>query len=248
MPPTIIITAAGRSQRFKDIGINQEKYMLQIQDQTMFDFALTSLSEFFDSQFIFILHKKHNGGEFVDKHCDFLGISDYELVEINEYTDGQATTALEADDKINAQESIAIFNIDTYITKGTLGPDAIRGDGYIPVFSAKGDRWSFVRTDAEDQAIEVSEKEKISDLATIGFYYFDEWELYKMAYQEASNSVKQAYGEKYVAPLYNILIDHGHSIYTDKIPADHVHVLGTPEDICKFYDRFPAEYEVDGLD
>jgi len=43
----VIISMAGNGSRFKQAGINEEKYKLQIKEQTMFEYALESLRAFF---------------------------------------------------------------------------------------------------------------------------------------------------------------------------------------------------------
>lgn len=42
----VIISMAGNGSRFKQAGINEEKYKLQIKEQTMFEYALESLRAF----------------------------------------------------------------------------------------------------------------------------------------------------------------------------------------------------------
>ena len=41
-------------------------------------------------------------------------------------------------------------------------------------------------------------------------------------------------GEKYVAPLYNYLLEKGGEIFIADIPSERVHVLGTPEELEEF--------------
>ena len=48
----------------------------------------------------------------------------------------------------------------------------ICGDGFIPCFKAEGTHWSFVKLNDTGKAVEVREKERISDNCTIGLYYF----------------------------------------------------------------------------
>jgi len=142
--------------------------------------------------------------------------------------------ALTANKYLDPDDAVVIYNIDTYIKERELTPDAISGDGFIPVFTAPGERWSFVRTNDADRITQVSEKEKISDLATVGFYYFDRWSNLVKAYEHSAQQVESEYGETYVAPLYNYLIDQGRTIPTYELDRDAVHVLGTPDDLRQF--------------
>ncbi|RQG93046.1 hypothetical protein EA462_02205 [Natrarchaeobius halalkaliphilus] len=229
---------AGKGSRFKDAGISCPKHEVIVDDRPMFDWAMQSLKSFYDDEFVFITQAADSPSEFLAERCETLGIDRYEEVTLTEYTDGQASTALAADDSINDSQSVAIFNIDTYVEEGKLSPEIIKGDGFIPVFETTGERWSFVKEDSKGNVVSVSEKEKISDLATVGFYYFDQWSYFADAYAEIASETKSKYGETYVAPLYNSLIDSGESVETHCLDESAVHVLGTPQDLCSFYPEF----------
>ena len=41
-------------------------------------------------------------------------------------------------------------------------------------------------------------------------------------------------GEKYIAPMYNYLIQKGGEVYISVVPTEAVHVLGTPEEVKAF--------------
>ncbi|MDS0475697.1 glycosyltransferase family 2 protein [Natrinema sp. 1APR25-10V2] len=234
---------AGKGSRFQDIGISVPKHEILVKEQPMFDWAMQSLKPFFDSEFIFVTQSRHSTTSFLEEACDRLGISSFQEVSLDKYTSGQAATAFAANHLINDSESVIIYNIDTYVEEGQITPDDITGDGFIPIFETLGERWSFVRKDEDGNVIEVSEKEKISDQATVGFYYFGEWSFFVDAYETTASSVESEYGETYVAPLYNHLIKAGRKVQPHQIDSKSVHVLGTPDDLHKFDSDFdPKDY------
>lgn len=234
----VVITMAGRGTRFQEVGVTKPKHEIMVKGEPMFNWAMRSLEAFFDEEFIFVTQSDHNATPFLESACKHLGIERYEEHTLNEYTNGQAQTALTANKYLAPGDSVAVYNIDTYIQQRELTPDAISGDGFIPVFTASGERWSFVRTNDADHITQVSEKEKISDLATVGFYYFDRWSDFVEAYEHSAQQVESEYGETYVAPLYNYLIDQGQTILPYELDRDAVHVLGTPDDLRQFYPGF----------
>jgi len=234
----VVITMAGEGTRFIKAGFSTPKHMIKIGKTTIFNFAISSLKDFFDEPFIFIAQKKHKSEDFIREECRDLGITNFKILQISETTDGQATTAYLADSLIDDSEPVIIYNIDTYVEEGELLKKDIRGDGFIPVFCAEGDKWSFVKVNDKGYVTAVAEKKRISELATIGFYYFDRWEYFKEAYTEYSAIIKNKYHEKYVAPLYEWMIKKGMKIQIKEINAKKVHVLGTPEDVLKFYPSF----------
>lgn len=234
----LLITMAGKGTRFRDAGVSLPKHEIPVKDRPMFDWAMESLQDFFEKEFTFITQSSHETGDFLASACERLGIHDYREVKLNQYTSGQAATAMEADDVIADSEAVAIYNIDTYVEPVEFGPESTSDDGCIPVFKAPGERWSFIQENADGYVKRVSEKEKISDLATVGFYYFDRWSFFTSAYRTASSDVEAEYGERYVAPIYNQLIRDGRSVTTQHIDADAVHVLGTPDDLKEFDPEF----------
>lgn len=234
---------AGKGSRFKDIGISDPKHEIVVDERPMFDWAMQSLNAFLNEEFIFVTQSSHSAGEFLTDACDRLGISTYQEIVLEKYTNGQAATALAADRLIDDSEPVIIYNIDTYIERGEITPDIISGDGFIPTFNASGNRWSFVREDNNGAVQEVSEKEKISDQATAGFYYFSQWSYFVDAYKSTAATVESEFGEKYVAPLYNHLVENGRSVQTHQIDSDAIHVLGTPGDLREFYPGFDIEIQ-----
>lgn len=238
----VIISMAGAGSRFRQAGIDKEKYKLQIKDRTMFEYALESLRTFFDHEFIFITREEHDARGFINEKCAVLGIETYEIVELDELTSGQATTALKAAPYVTQDATVIIYNIDTYVDGGHLSPGVLDGEGCIPVFQTEGGSWSFVQVDESGLATQVAEKEPISNLASLGLYHFDKFELFEDALDQRGSQVKAEYGEHYVAPLYNWLIAKGYSVTTSTIPQSDIHILGTPDDVLKFDPGFAARY------
>ncbi len=232
----VIITMAGEGTRFKNIGFTVPKHEIVVRGKTLFEWSMLSLKNFFDKRFIFIARESHNPGKFIAEECAKIGITNYEIVPINILTDGQATTALFAEQYIqNKDDEIIIYNIDTYVEPEQIHPRMIRGDGWVPAFEAEGTRWSFVRFDEGKRVTHIVEKERISSYGTIGLYYFKSWKLYTHCH---ATFPFPAGKEKYIAPLYNVLLDEKREIYTDIIHPTTVHILGTPEDIQQFAPEF----------
>ncbi|WP_404427561.1 hypothetical protein LG296_04785 [Ureibacillus chungkukjangi] len=232
----IIITMAGNGSRFTKIGINKPKYKILARGKTLFEWSMLSLSDFFNVEFLFIIRLEHYDEEFLKNKCRLLGIKNYKFILINKVTDGQATTALYADNYITDNEECIIYNIDTYVKENLiLKKDFNLGVvGYIPAIKAHGDKWSFVKIDNQFRVTKIAEKIPISNNATIGFYYFKEWNIFKDAYNLNKDKVKNKYNEIYIAPLYESLLEKGDKVITKIIPSNDVYILGTPEEVELF--------------
>lgn len=238
----IVITMGGLGSRFRKMGYTVPKYMIEAKGKTLFEWSLISLEGFRADadKFIFIAMKDEQADAeaFINNEVKKLGIENYEIILLDHLTDGQATTALLADKYWNPQNALLIYNIDTYVEAGEMKSADLKGDGFIPCFKAEGDHWSFVRLNEAGQVAEIREKQRISDNCTLGAYYFKTCKLYSDLYNEYySGDAELVNGEKYVAPLYDYLLKKGGEIYISDIPANKVHVLGTPEELNSFIEE-----------
>jgi dTDP-glucose pyrophosphorylase len=244
----IIITMAGLGKRFRDAGYNVPKYRIMAHGKTLFTWSMLSLLNFWraGARAVFVVQRADNAKEFIEAEAKALGISSVSFVEIDGLTDGQATSALLAKDFIsNPDEPMAVYNIDTFVHPDHLLPSDIRGDGWIPCFPGEGSAWSFARVDADGWAMEVREKQRISDWATIGFYYFSSFKLYSDIYSDFFGSgTGLEKGERYIAPMYNHLIAQKKPVAIMKLPAQALIPLGTPAELSAFLDSTPPHLEI----
>jgi hypothetical protein len=238
----VVITMAGAGSRFAQAGYILPKYQIVARDRTLFAWSMQSLRSFINEGCPFYFIARCERGEsqgirtFLARECVPLGIANYEVMTIDSLTDGQATTALLAR-RIwpDASSPVAIYNIDTYVAPSAMDIHDIRGAGWIPCFEGEGDKWSFAAADSDGRVTEVREKQRISPNATLGLYWFDSFDRYEDAYRRYySNPTKLEARERYIAPLYNQLIEDGARVYMQLVTADEVFPLGTPEDVRLF--------------
>ena len=233
----ILITMAGDGSRFRKIGFSSPKHMIEVKGRSLFSWSLSSFENFFENDFVFITRAEHKTIPFIEKECAELGIQRFGCLELSAPTAGQAETAMLAQRLIQRpNEPIIIYNIDTYVEPAALRPEMIRGDGWVPVFEAQGERWSFCSFDETGLVNGIAEKRRISNYATIGLYYFKSFELFSDCYHSYDFG---GYPERFVAPMYEVLLRDGkRRVYSDVIAQSAVHVLGTPEDVREFYPAF----------
>ena len=235
----IVITMGGLGSRFRKMGYNVPKYMIEAKGKSLFEWSMISLGGYKKdvAQYVFIAMEDASCDveAFISEKCQKLGITDYHVILLNYLTDGQATTAMKAEQYWNPDHALLIYNIDTYVEAGEMNSEELHGDGFIPCFQADGDHWSFVRLDEAGKVVEIKEKQRISNYCTLGAYYFKTCSLYKQLYDEYYSKTRELVnGEKYVAPLYDYLLSKGGEIYISDIAPERVHVLGTPEELQAF--------------
>ena len=227
----IIITAAGNGSRFSQIGVKVPKYKIIANEKPLFYWSVYSLKNFFDFEFIFIFRREIYDEKFIEKWNKKMGIKKYQIVLIDELTDGQATTTMFADKYIDNQEGVMIYNIDTSIIPESMDENMISYDGTIVVAQAPGKHWSFAKLGNDGFVSEVSEKVKISQYASIGPYYFAKWEDFKWVWNNFREDIKKQYKEAYICPMYKYLIDKGQKITIFEIGMNDYTCLGTPKEI-----------------
>ena len=236
----IIITMAGLGSRFRKVGYNCPKYMIEAKGKTLFEWSMDSLIDYNPhvSRYIFVVRKEDDSEGFIHEKMRKYGINNIDVIGIDYLTDGQATTCMLAIPYCKPDESIMVYNIDTYVEPYEMKYADISGNGHIPCFHADGDHWSFAKLDEKGNVVKVREKVRISDNCTLGAYYFSSAELYQQLYGEYySDDSKLEKNEKYIAPLYNYMIEKKMKVTISIVDAEKVHVLGTPEELAVFLEN-----------
>lgn len=232
---TIVIPMAGLSSRFTKAGFTLPKYMLYVKNKSLFRLAVESFEKHFDSvRFVFIARDVFDTERFIKEECELLGIKDFSVVMLDQPTRGQAETVIKGVEGagIKNDESILIFNIDTF-RPGFVFPEGIKDwDGYLEVFEGSGANWSYAKTESADstRVVETAEKREISTHCSTGIYYFKKAKEFVEAYNENLGNPIKGVPELYVAPLYNFLIRDGKSIHINIIPRDAVIFCGVPQE------------------
>lgn len=235
----IVVTMAGRGSRFRDAGYTVPKYEIVAHGRSLFDWSMLSLQRFLaqPARVIFVCLAENRSGDYVRARSAALGLTDVHVLELDDVTDGQATSAWLSRGLWHADAPLLLYNIDTFVEPHVLDPAAIRpgSDGWVPCFTVPGDHWSFVRLGADGWADDLAEKQRISDHASIGLYWFaraaDYADAYERFFADPANLVR---GERYVAPLYRQLLRDGKRISIADLPPSSVHVLGTPAELATF--------------
>ena len=93
-------------------------------------------------------------------------------------------------------------------------------------------KWSYVKTDSEGNVTELREKQVISDMATVGIYYWKHGSDYVKYAEQMIAADRRVNNEFYVAPVYNEAIEDGKKIKTYRVKE--MWGIGTPEDLNAF--------------
>ena len=238
MDCNVLITMAGRGQRFRDAGHAHPKHAIEVGGRSLFDWAMASLANFLTpgARLIFATLAGHGAAAFLRARRATFPTDDIHVRELKRVTDGQASTAYACRDLWRPAAPLLVYNIDTYVEPAWLSPAHIPpgADGWIPCAKLAGDHWSFARPGADGWVREVAEKRRISEHCSIGLYWFARPADFANAHAHTLAERQGRGGERYVAPLYEWLIRANRKVAISAVPAERVHALGTPAELAAF--------------
>ena len=232
----IVIPMAGAGSRFEKAGFTFPKPLIDVEGEPMIQKVVKNIN--IDSHFIYIVQKHHYEKYNLSSFLNLL-TPRCSIVLTDGITEGAACTTLLAAELINSDKPLFIANSDQYVdwdsNEFIYSMTASNADGGIVVFNATHPKWSFARVDENDVVIEVAEKNPISDLATVGFYYWKKGSDYVKYANRMINRNLRVNNEFYICPVFNEAISDGKIIRVSK--SRKMWGLGTPEDLESYLNR-----------
>lgn len=234
----IVIPMAGLGVRFAEAGYTAPKPFIDVAGKPMIAKVMENL-HVTDASYLLIARAETLGHE-TAKATDFEALGKVGQIVIDAVTEGAACTVLLARTRLDPDAPLLIANCDQIIDFdcALFIEDCRRRnlDGSILVFRDldRDPKWSFAKTDAGGIVTEVREKQPISDLATVGLYYFRRAGDFVDAAIDMIARNERVNGEFYVCPVYNHAIANGLRIGTYEIAASAMHGIGTPGDLDRY--------------
>ena len=232
----VLIPMAGAGSRFETAGFTFPKPLIEVRGKPMIQVVVENLN--IDARYIYIVQKSH----FEKYNLDYLLkiiTPNCEIVQIEGLTEGAACTTLLARDYIDSEKSLIIANSDQFVewnsgeTIYSFMADGI--DGGIVTFKATHPKWSYARIDENGIVEEVAEKKPISDIATVGIYFWRRGSDYVKYADTMIEKNIRTNGEFYVCPVFNQAIEDGKKFRIRNI--EQMWGLGTPEDLNFFLEN-----------
>jgi dTDP-glucose pyrophosphorylase len=229
----VLIPMAGAGSRFAAAGYTFPKPLIDVNGKPMIQMVVENLN--IDANFVFVVQKEHREKYNLDTLLNLIA-PNCKVVEVDGLTEGAACTALLAKEYIDSDAPLFFANSDQFVEWDSneffYKMNETDADGGIVTFKATHPKWSFAKIDDNGIVTEVAEKNPISDLATVGFYYWKHGsDFVKYAEQMIENNVR-VNNEFYVCPVFNQAIDGDKVIRTFDVPK--MWGTGTPEDL-KYY-------------
>jgi HAD superfamily hydrolase (TIGR01509 family) len=229
----VLIPMAGAGSRFEQAGYTFPKPLIEVRNKPMIQEVIENLN--LDANYIYVVQKSHREKYNLDALLNLL-TPNCKIVETDGLTEGAACTALLAKEHINNDNPLFFANSDQFVewdsNEFMYKMQETNVDGGIVTFRATHPKWSFAKINENGYVTEVAEKNPISDIATVGYYYWKNGsDFVKYAEKMIEKNIR-VNNEFYVCPVFNQAIEDYKKIITFNV--EKMWGLGTPEDLKYF--------------
>lgn len=246
----LVIPMAGLGSRFTEAGYKDPKPLIPVNGKPMFVHSVDNIindlaADSVVGNLIFIISHRMD----VAVNLSFWIRHHYKhakIVTLNEPTDGAACTVRAAAPYLHPEIPVVVANCDQVFElhdapEYTWSDFMEDYDSGILVFDEPGrdPKWSYVEVDDHNRAVRVAEKQPISDLATVGVYYWGSAALMFTSIGEMIIANDTFNDEFYLCPAFNYIIKSSAVVGTYSIKK--MHGLGTPEDLETFLKLHPED-------
>lgn len=226
----VLIPMAGLGSRFREAGYAFPKPLVEVDGKPMIQAVVESLGV--KAKYTYIVQKDHYEKYNLSYLLNLI-TPDCKIVQVDGITEGAAVTCLLAKEYINNSSPLIMANSDQIIEWNSrqfiYDLMTKNADGGIATFKSTHPKWSYAKINEVGLVTEVAEKKPISDIATVGIYYWKHGsDFVKYAEQMIDKDIRTN-GEFYVCPVFNEAILDNKRIFTSDIKK--MWGVGTPEDL-----------------
>ena len=228
----VIVLMAGEGSRFRVEGFSKPKPFIDVEGKPMVQHVIDNLP-IPNRRLIFMVRDEH-----IEEYQPYLDkiMEDNSIVITVNKTEGAAITAMAANHLISNDDKLTIVNADQKILETNLSQ--MFGDK-CAILTFKDDsgsrKWSYAKVEG-DRIVAVREKVPISNLATVGLYYFSKGRYFTDAVIDMVVANDRYNNEFYTCPCYSYIIKKGIPVVNFTIENSKWYSMGTPS-LLKAYLR-----------
>jgi len=241
----IIIPIGGIGQRFKENGYNKPKALINIYGKPIISYLLDNLNTD-NIDYIFIPYNK----EYKNYRFEDLLIKNYPKINfkflcLENNTRGAAETINIGINNLNEERNIPVLCLDSDNFYTTDIISQWNGENCIFSFEDEDENenpiYSYVKTNENNEILDIKEKVKISNNACTGGYGFKSIVELK---QYTSKIIEEDITQKtefYTSGVIKEMINNGHTFTNKTILHPNFICLGTPLQLKFFYNNYPTK-------
>ena len=237
----IIIPIGGIGQRFKENGYKKPKALINIYGKPIISYLLDNLNTD-NIDYIFIpYNKEYNRFRFEDFLIKYYPKLKFKFYCLENNTRGAAETIDIGIKNLNEDRDIPVICLDS---DNWYNCDIIsqwNGENCIFSFEDLNENpmYSYVKTNDNNELLDIKEKEKISTNACTGAYGFKSINELKIYTSKIINKNITQKSEFYTSGVIKEMINDGHIFRNKSIPNSNFICLGTPLQMKLFYNNYP---------
>ena len=233
----VLIPMAGAGSRFEAAGYTFPKPLIEVRKKPMIQVVVENLN--IKANYIYVVQKSHREKYNLDALLSLI-TPGCKIVETEGMTEGAACTALLAKEHINTDAPLFFANSDQFVewdsNEFLYKMNETDADGGIVTFEATHPKWSFAKINEQGLVTEVAEKKPISNIATVGYYYWKQGSDFVKYAEQMINKNIRVNNEFYVCPVFNEAIGDNKQIRTFNVNG--MWGLGTPEDLNYYLENY----------
>jgi NDP-sugar pyrophosphorylase family protein len=257
----ILIPMAGFGDRYKRAGYTEPKPLIPVDGVPMIERVISAfLPRQPGDRYVFVVNRTHAEETNLVEVTKRL-VPDAEIVIIEPHKDGPIQTMLAAKEHIRPDEDVLLnycdFGVDWSYPEFRAWLEKNQWDGAMSGYrgfhphSLGPTLYAYMRV-AEDQetVLEIREKhhftkDKLSEYASSGLYYFRRGDVMLDVAREMLERGERVQGEFYVSMAQQALVERG--LKVGVFPLRHFYQWGTPDDLRDWEAWSRAMREIDGF-
>lgn len=232
----VVIPMAGLGSRFADAGYSFPKPLIDVNNKPMIQSVVDSLG--IVANYIYIVQQEHYDKYNLQEILERI-TPNCRIIKIDGLTEGAAVTVLKAKSFIDNDSQLILANSDQIIdwdSRDFMYQMHTKNlDAGIVTFESSHPKWSYARVDENGLVNEVAEKRPISNLATVGVYYWKKGSDFVKYAEQMIAANKRVNNEFYVCPVFNEAISDKKRIET--FDVNKMYGIGTPEDLERYLNK-----------
>jgi len=235
----VLIPMAGAGSRFEKAGYTFPKPLIEVKGKPMIQVVVDNLN--IDANYIYVVQKSHRSKYNLDTLLNLI-TPNCKIVEVDGITEGAACTALLAKEFIDNENPLFFANSDQFVEWNSndfmYKMQETNADGGIVTFEATHPKWSFAKIDENGFVTEVAEKNPISNIATVGYYFWKKGSDFVKYSEKMIEKDIRVNNEFYVCPVFNQAIEDNKKIRI--FNTEGMWGLGTPEDLNYYLEKYDS--------
>lgn len=232
----VLIPMAGLGSRFKDAGYVFPKPLVEVDGKPMIQAVVESIGV--NARYTYIVQKEHYEKYNLSYLLNLI-TPDCNIVQVDGITEGAAVTCLLAKEYIDNESPLILANSDQIVEwnsrKFIYELMTKNADGGIATFESTHPKWSYAKVNSDGLVTEVAEKKPISNIATVGIYYWKHGSDFVKYAQQMIDKDIRTNNEFYVCPVFNEAIADNKRVFVSNIKK--MWGVGTPEDLNNYIYR-----------